>query len=189
MLPTLFLVSTGIARGEATASDLSPAACYLLFLSGARGEVSHGHDTIKLETVDGCTESSCWQPYEEAGSGHLCGYGRGADLALGIEDSPKAARQLVRQKMKTDGLRQVFKKQPRVADVAGMKFTSKGTSKEGTILMAVGKTTAGFILSWGSDKNTSATWPNVRHELIEDAHEIAVTLHQPGCPASLAECH
>ena len=55
--------------------------------------------------------------------------------------------------------------------------------------MAVGRTIVVFALNAASDNNPDPTWVGVKPELLEDVHPIAEILRQPGCPASVENCH
>jgi hypothetical protein len=152
-------------------------------LAGASGEVGHGHKVIKQGIENGCFLSSCWRPYEGTEGGNFCAYGRGADLALEIMRSPRAARRFVAAEISRAHLKKT-KKPLGPADLAAVR----SNAKQAIVLLAVGRNTARLILSAESDNDSSPTWPGVRAEAIDDAINVAYELHRPGCPASLAKC-
>jgi hypothetical protein len=178
LLP-LTLVAGAPANAAGGPARLGASACRILDLTGESGEVGHGHQVIRQQIFDGCSDSSCWSPYEGPEGERKCAYGRSALLTLGRADTPGQARRVVSREF-GKGYRKV-----RIgADLAGMILTAKG----GGIEMAVGRSTALFSLASASDNDPSPTWVKVRRELIEDAEEIAAVLGSPGCPVDANSC-
>ena len=166
----------GSAGGSPSSSALTESACHLL--TGAGPSVgAGGHEVQQMRAPNTCRDLSCWQEVTDNGQTE-CGYGRGAGLTLGVEDSAKQAQAFVRRHGKGFTPVQVG------ADKAAIAARPGGV----VIVMAVGSSIAVVTFGAFSDTDASPAWPGVRAAAIAQSKKIALRLHRAGCPAHFRRC-
>jgi hypothetical protein len=175
----------GMKADTARASGgLGPSACNLLNDVGATRLVGGDPDypAFVRPQLNGCFVGACWQTFTDPDTGaQQCAYGHGATLTLGRAKSAKVAVNFVRS-----GIRQGY--QPvkvKRADLAGIRSNDKG----GGMIIAVGRTTALYVLGGYSDNGTDDDWGyDPRVHMLPESRRLARDLHISGCPAHPGKC-
>jgi len=175
----------GIRADTARASaGLGPSACSLLDEVGATRLVGGdpNYPSFTLPQNNACFVRSCWQTSIDPVSGaQQCVYGHAATLTLGRAGSTKAAVKFVRR-----GIRQGYQQvKVKGADLAGIVSSEKG----GGMILAVGRTTALYVLGGYSETGADDGWGyDPRIHLIPESRRLTRDLHISGCPAHPGKC-